>query len=150
MKNGYTLVEIMVVISILGILAALVAPRITGSQEAAIAGEAIQVLTALHASQNRYCLENPCPANGYPVVAGLNPCADYDIDFPTLNNFGVPQCAASGNIGLVRTGATYVLQVTPDVAGVPGVYSCKAGTACPAVGTCSGDCPGPIDRILPQ
>ena len=129
MKNGYTLIEVMTTIVIIGLLATLAIPKLTGMQEPAKAGEAIQALNALHAAQLRYCLDHTCPPANYPV------CADLDVDMPsTLKNFDLPpDCTDNkGNIGLTRTGGTYTLQV--DSAG---------NFTCPA-------CPANVVRVLPK
>lgn len=128
MQKGFTLTEVIITVIILGILATLAIPRMTGSQDAAIAGEGIQALTALHGSQARWCLDHACGAGSYTTA-----CDDYDVDIPALNNFGAPQCDSDGNITVTIDGGAYTLQVTAD-----GVYSCSAGT-----------CPGSVLRILP-
>jgi type II secretory pathway pseudopilin PulG len=114
-------------IVILGILATLAIPRMTGQQDAARAGEAVQTLSALHSAQLRFCLEHDCTGNNYPA------CGNLDVDIPPLTSFNNLVCANNGNISLDSTGIVYTLQV--DAAGV---FSCP------------GTCPPVVERIRPK
>lgn len=53
-KKGFTLVELLIVIVILGILAALILPRLTAQPEKARIGEAVNFLGALRRAQITY------------------------------------------------------------------------------------------------
>ncbi len=67
---GFTLMEILVVIIILGVLAGLAAPVFTKTKKKAFQAEARQTLNALRQSQIRYFTEN----NKYTATIG-------DLDF---------------------------------------------------------------------
>jgi len=56
--QGFTLLEVMVVIVILGILASMVVPNLLGSQERANVQKAISDVTALETSLSLYKLDN--------------------------------------------------------------------------------------------
>ena len=64
-RAGYTLLEIMVVVFILGLLATLVAPRILGRTDDARRTKAIADLGAIEGALNLYRLDN----GGYPTTA---------------------------------------------------------------------------------
>lgn len=57
-QQGFTLLEVMVVIVILGILASMVVPNLMGSQEKANLQKAVQDITALENSISMYKLDN--------------------------------------------------------------------------------------------
>jgi general secretion pathway protein G len=57
--RGFTLVEIMVVVVILGMLATLVLPNLLGSQEVAQQKKAITDLQQIHKAGELYYLQNP-------------------------------------------------------------------------------------------
>lgn len=57
-QQGFTLLEIMVVIVILGILASMVVPNLLGSQERANVQKAVSDITALESSLTMYKLDN--------------------------------------------------------------------------------------------
>ncbi|WP_440877167.1 type II secretion system major pseudopilin GspG [Thalassotalea sp. PLHSN55] len=57
-QQGFTLLEVMVVIVILGILASMVVPNLMGSQEKANMQKAVQDITALENSVSMYKLDN--------------------------------------------------------------------------------------------
>lgn len=57
-QQGFTLLEVMVVIVILGILASMVVPNLMGSQERANVQKAISDVTALETSMSMYKMDN--------------------------------------------------------------------------------------------
>ena len=110
--------EIIIVVVILGVVATLAIPRMTGTAEQAIVSEAVSGLESLHMAQKRYELE-------HGTGSFANNCASLDIDL-VPKNFGAPACAATGSVQMTRNGGTYT--ITENIAGV---FSC-AGT-CTAV-----------------
>lgn len=57
-QQGFTLLEVMVVIVILGILASMVVPNLLGSQERANVQKAVSDITALETSLSMYKMDN--------------------------------------------------------------------------------------------
>ena len=66
-RAGYTLLEIMIVVVVLGLLATLVVPRIMGRPEEARRTKAIADLASVAQALNLYRLDN----GGYPTTDGL-------------------------------------------------------------------------------
>ncbi|MEI6437766.1 MAG: prepilin-type N-terminal cleavage/methylation domain-containing protein [Candidatus Omnitrophota bacterium] len=122
MAKGFTLVEIIVVIIILGTLGTIAVPRLAQQQESARAGEAVQLLDMLHRSQDRWAIEHP--------EGGLTDCASLDVT-PRVGNFSPPVCSDT-RIDLTRQGGSYTISVDPS-----GCYFC------------SGNCPGTLAKTLP-
>ena len=118
MKKAFTLSEVIIVVIILGIIATLAIPRMTGMREQATAAEAFSALETLHAAEKRYELEH-----GTGVFT--NNCALLDVDMAP-KNFAAPVCAATGNVSMTRTGGTYT--ITKSI-GTPSVFSCAGACA---------------------
>jgi len=144
MKNGFTLVEIIIVISIMGLMATFGLPRLVAMQEGSRAGEGVQALIALRSSQLRYCLDHAanCSGTNYPNNGGVAPtCSAYDVDIPALKYFNTPVCQNTGTIYLDRSSGT----VYRLIVNAAGTYDC--------VNPGTGNPPCPIltvDRVIPQ
>lgn len=83
-QKGFTLLEVMVVIVILGLLASVVVPNLMGSQDRAKLQKAVSDITTLEASMDMYRMDN----NRYPSTEqGLEALVtETDID-PTPRRF---------------------------------------------------------------
>ena len=71
--NGFTLLEVMVVIVILGVLASLVVPNLIGSQDRANMQKAVSDINALETSLSMYKLDNydyPTTEQGLDALIG--------------------------------------------------------------------------------
>ena len=136
-QHGFTMIEIIIVVVMLGILASVALPKILAPNERIRAGEATHILTALMMAQKGYALEN----NGaYAAAVG-----SLDITIPTSVNFSAPlvyndatkvasiaRCTVAG-AGCSAPGLAYTLYINdsgsitcgPDVAKCAGV--CRGG-----------------------
>jgi prepilin-type N-terminal cleavage/methylation domain-containing protein len=113
-KSGFTIVELIIAVVIMGLIASIAIPRLNQSREAARLGEGVQLLRALRAAEDRWNLDHG---------AYTNDCNDLDITVaPT--NFNAPTCANNGSVSIQRTGGAYTLTAT-----AANVYSCAGCTA---------------------
>ena len=110
MRRGFTLLEMIVVIIVLGILASFAIPQFIKATEKAKVGEALGILPAVEGSQVRYAMEHD------GVLSGN--CSNLDITIPAPKYFNLT--CASGN----STGTAGVASMQRKVpAGGYGTYS---------------------------
>jgi prepilin-type N-terminal cleavage/methylation domain-containing protein len=118
MNRGFTILEIIIVVVILGILASTAIPKLLSPNDQILSSEGRQTLVTLLSAQKRYALEN---GNAYAAaMASLDvtiPASSY-FDTPTLNN----NAAAVASVG--RTGGAYTLVIDDT-----GVITCS-GVSC--------------------
>ena len=122
MRKGFTLLELLMVVIILGILIAIALPRYLGVVERGKAAEALNLLGTLRSSQLRYYALN----DEYATSP-----ADLDADWTTLKYFKTVEGADSA------TSPTYIARVTRDATGneymiaidEDGNISCSGGSS---------------------
>jgi len=86
MKKGFTLTEILIVVIILAVLAALVLPRFMAQDERGIVAEAVGMLSAIRQGEAAYLLEN---------AAYTSDLAKLDIDTSPATKFSYSITSAS-------------------------------------------------------
>ena len=126
MKKGFTLMELIVVVIIVGILAMVGLPQFFQVAERGKAAEAFGILGTVRSGQIRYAAENN---NQYEQSAA---CAGLDVNFTTPKYFAAPSCSTSGSGTMVRTGG-YTLTINYAT----GNITCTAGgnITCPKMPT---------------
>lgn len=71
MKKGFTLIEVLIVVVIIGVLAALVVPRMTAQVDRAKGAEALQMIGAIKRSlEGMYDLQGEYPNTSLNSIAG--------------------------------------------------------------------------------
>ncbi|MCF7917037.1 MAG: prepilin-type N-terminal cleavage/methylation domain-containing protein [Candidatus Omnitrophica bacterium] len=109
MRKGFTLMELLIVIIIIGILAGLGLPQFLKMAEKAKASEAVNLLGAVRSAQLRYAMEH---SGSYAAD-----CGNLDINWTSLKHFAEPGCYNDADkvADIARgAGATYTLAVNED------------------------------------
>ena len=85
--DGFTINEILITITILGILVTLALPNYITILEKTRANEAVRILSILHAAQKRYYAENGVYTNDSTRL---------DVTIPASSNFNAPVISDTG------------------------------------------------------
>ncbi len=108
---GFTLVEIMIVVAIIGLLAAIAIPNFVKARATAQANACINNLRQIDAAVNQYALENKKMSNDTVTLDVLKPYIKLD------SGSNIPSCPAGGNYNVTdcKTSPTCSLDntVTP-------------------------------------
>lgn len=118
MKRGFTLLELIVVIIILGILASFAIPQLFRTIERARVGEALSIIPTLVQSEVRY---------GQQYGAYTNSATNLDVELPAMRYF-----AATFNSTAVAnpTVSTRVVTLTRNATARPGDIGAYIITGC--------------------
>ena len=90
-KSGFTLVEIMIVVAIIGLLAAIAIPNFVKARTTSQQNACINNLRQYDGAVQQYALENKLPSTGTYTMAVLQPY----IKLTSQNN--LPACPAGGS-----------------------------------------------------
>jgi len=113
-RAGFTLVEIMIVVAIIGLLAAIAIPNFMKARSTSQANACINNLRQIDAAVNEWAMETG-KASGTPIGTVTTVSAYIKLN----SGNSIPQCPASGTYSLANVGD------------VPQV-SCSLSTATPA------------------
>ena len=130
MKKGFTLMELIIVVIIIGILAMLGLPQFFRVAERGRAAEGIAILGALRNAQLRY--------SAFSVGnVSASDMSDLDVDTSALRYFSVPTVSSIASPGMTnntvasiaRSTGTYTINITGT-----GYLSCAPAASCPPLG----------------
>jgi prepilin-type N-terminal cleavage/methylation domain-containing protein len=121
MRKGFTLLELIIVVIILGILVSIAMPQFFRTRLRAYSAEAYNILGTYRAAQLRY----------YEASGGnyTDNCDDLDVDITSPNYHNAPTCSSIDPIvSIAGNKGNYTLQIKAD-----GTILCS-GTDCSAIG----------------
>lgn len=134
--SGFTLIELMVVLIVVGILAAMALPRYSASLERSRQSEAISILGSMRGAQLRFAAEN---SGAYTTTL-----SDLDIELPDNDGLGTPGDGKFFNYTAINSGGNIARAARNDIqrtAGSPGYQlqiNINGTISCVSSGTCAG------------
>ncbi len=127
-QKGFTLMELLVVVIILGVLVSVALPRYNLAVERTRSAEGVQTLTALLSGQKSYFLDN----NFYTTQL-----SDLDVEIPSSNIFNTPTLGVPPDdplAAVVRSSGAYQYQLSIDQNGVITCVTVAGDDICGSLG----------------
>ena len=137
-QRGFTLLELLMVVIIIAILAAIALPQYLRAAERARAAQALTWLGAIRSAEKRYVAQNP--AGVYTTVL-----TDLDIDMTIPVDWGTTALfALAGGGGVPPTGAAELARAAGQFGGSTVGLTFGTGTVCGSFGAYSPPLPACI------
>ena len=144
-KNGYTLAEVLMVVVVIGVLAAMIIPRLSKSPEKAVAAEAAGILQSIRQAEIGYHFD----AGSYLSPVNAGDWAKLGLDDPNTGTKFTYAVDGTGTVTATRTGGGTYTGDTITLA-VDGTWGGRDYPNIPSNGSSSsgirlGPPPGPVD-----
>lgn len=128
-KTGFTLIEIMIVVTIIGLITAFALPKFTKSMEKERARRTSSNLRIIHSALEIWKANSDSyPANGAQDLSYLNTSLGLNI-LDTDFNYTYTNNGSSYTVDAQKSDASYTIRITQAPIG-PGNPTCQQGT-CP-------------------
>ena len=132
-KKGFTLVELVVVIAILGILAGIAIPRFMDATASARGAKIVADMRTLESAETMYYAQK----GEYADMATLAPASGPSNylakePIPPVGTYLIPESNVKGT---VAADTKYTISVTPASDGTPATYTITLGASGPTLAT---------------
>lgn len=98
-KNGFTLIEMMIVVAILGILAALVIPNFVSARKNTQGAACVNTLGQIYKAKEQWALENKKTQTDTPTAQDLMIYVNFGTDTGPLTSDVIYGAITIGNVG---------------------------------------------------